>query len=196
MKEAYERLRVHPNTLRRWIHEGRIKAVRTPGGKFRIPEEEVLKIEGEVRETKILGYARVSSATQKDDLERQKQLISNYAREKGYGEVEVLSDIGSGLNERRENFLKLIELVTQKKVSAVIVAYPDRLTRFGFDTLQRLCSKFGTSILVINQEEKTPHEELVDDLIAIVSHFAGKLYGTRSHKYKEVVKGAKKLLSG
>jgi putative resolvase len=196
MKEAYERLRVHPNTLRRWIHEGKVKAVRTPGGKFRIPEEEVLRLEGEIRETKILGYARVSSSTQKDDLERQKQLISNYARGKGYGEIEILSDIGSGLNERRRNFLKLLELVTQKRVSAVIVVSPDRLTMFGFETLKRLCSKFGTSILAINEEEKTLNEELVEDLIAIISHFAGRLYGMRSNKYNEVVKGARKLLSG
>jgi putative resolvase len=108
----------------------------------------------------------------------------------------VLTDIISGLNEKRKNFLKLLEMVSEKKVYKVIVAYEDRLTRFGFETLSRLFSSFGTTIEVINQEEKTPKEELVEDLITIVSHFAGKLYGMRSHKYNEVVEGVRKLVSG
>jgi putative resolvase len=114
----------------------------------------------------------------------------DYAR--GYGEIEVLSDIGSGLNEGRRNFLKL--LVSEGRVSKVIVAYDDRLTRFGFEALSRLFSSFEATIEVINHEEKTPKEELVEDLITIVSRFAGKLYGMRSHKYREVVEGVRKLV--
>jgi putative resolvase len=87
-------------------------------------------------------------------------------------------------------------MVTSKKVSKVIIAYKDRLTRFGFETLRKFFQVFGTEIEVINNEEKTPNEELVEDLITIVSHFAGKLYGLRSHKYKEVVEGVKQLVSG
>jgi len=62
--------------------------------------------------------------------------------------------------------------------------------------LKRLFSAFGTEIEVINHEEKTPQEELVEDLKRIVSHFARKLYGMRSHKYREVVEGVKQLISG
>ena len=196
MKRACERLGVHPNTLRRWIKEGGVRAVRTPKGRFRIPEEEVSRLVGEVRKVTIVGYARVSSATQKDGLERQKHLILNYANEKGYREIQVLTDIGSGLNENRKNFLKLLNMVCEKKVSKVIVAYEDRLTRFGFETLKKMFSAFGTEIEVINRKERTPQEELVEDLITIVSHFAGKIYGMRSHKYREVVKGVRKLISG
>ena len=196
MKRACERLGVHPNTLRRWIKEGRVRAVRTPKGRFRIPEEEVLRLVGEVRKVMTVGYARVSSTTQRDDLEKQKHLILNYANEKGYREIQVLTDIGSGLNENRKNFLKLLNMVCEKKVSKVIVAYEDRLTRFGFETLKKMFSAFGAEIEVINRKEGTPQEELVEDLITIVSHFAGKIYGMRSHKYREVVKGVRKLISG
>jgi len=94
----------------------------------------------------------------------------------------------------RLGFLKLLEMVSERKVSKIIVAYEDRLTRFGFETLRKLFLTFGTEIEVINHEEKTPQKELVKDLITIVSHFAGKLYGMRSHKYKEVVEGVKKLI--
>ena len=85
-------------------------------------------------------------------------------------------------------------MVAEGKVSKVIVAYKDRLTRFGFETIRKMFQAFGTEIEVINSEEKN-QEELVEDLITIVSHFAGKLYGIRSHKYKEVVEGVKKLVS-
>jgi putative resolvase len=143
----------------------------------------------------VVGYARVSSTTQKDDLERQKQLLHSYAKDKGYGEIQILSDVGSGLNEERKGFLELLEMVAERKVSKVIVAHKDRLTRFGFETLRKLFQAFGTEIEVIDSEGKTPREELVEDLMTIVSHFAGKLYGMRSHKYKEVVGGVRKLIS-
>ncbi|MEM1674822.1 MAG: IS607 family transposase [Candidatus Bathyarchaeia archaeon] len=196
LKEAKRLLGVTTRTIQRWDEEGKIRVVRTVGGRRRVPESEIKRILGLREERIVIGYARVSSSTQKDDLERQKQLILTYAKEKGYGEVQVLSDVGSGLNENRKNFLRLLDMVFERKISKVIVAYEDRLTRFGFETLKRVFSAFGTEIEVINHEEKTPQEELVEDLITIVSHFAGRLYGLRSHRYREVVEGVKKLISG
>jgi putative resolvase len=195
LKEAKKLLGVTTRTIQRWDKDGKIRVVRTVGGRRRIPESEVKRILGLREERIIVGYARVSSSTQKDGLERQKRSIMAYAEERGYGGIQILSDIGSGLNERRKNFLKLLEMVSEGEVSKVIVAYEDRLTRFGFGTLSKLFSAFGTTIEAINHEEKAPQEELVEDLITIVSHFAGKLYGMRSHKYGEVVEGVRKLIS-
>ena len=126
-------------------------------------------------------------------MERQIELIKSYAREKGW-EIEILKDVGSGLKENRRDFQKLLKMVMNKKVSKVIIAYPDRLTRFGFKILEDFFESYGTEIVVINHEEKSSQEELVEDLITIISHFAGKLYGMRSRKYKKVVEGAKKLI--
>jgi putative resolvase len=196
LKEAKRLLGVTTRTIQRWDKAGKIRVVRTIGGRRRIPESEIKRILGLKEERVVVGYARVSSTTQKDDLERQKQLIHSYAKDKGYGNIQILSDVGSGINENRKSFLKLLDMVTSKKVSKVIIAYEDRLTRFGFETLRKFFQVFGTEIEVINNEEKTPNEELVEDLITIVSHFAGKLYGLRSHKYKEVVEGVKQLVSG
>jgi putative resolvase len=196
LKEAKRLLGVTTRTIQRWDKAGKIRVVRTIGGRRRIPESEIKRILGLKEERVVVGYARVSSTTQKDDLERQKQLIHSYAKDKGYGNIQILSDVGSGINENRKSFLKLLDMVTSKKVSKVIIAYEDRLTRFGFKTLRKFFQVFGTEIEVINNEEKTPNEELVEDLITIVSHFAGKLYGLRSHKYKEVVEGVKQLVSG
>lgn len=195
LKEAKKLLGVTTRTIQRWDKDGKIRVFRTVGGRRRIPESEVKRILGLREERIIVGYARVSSSTQRDDLERQKHSIMAYAEERGYGEIQILSDIGSGLNENRKNFLKLLEMVSKGDVSKVIVAYEDRLSRFGFGTLSKLFSAFGTTIEAINHEEKAPQKELVEDLITIVSHFAGKLYGMRSHKYGEVVEGVRKLIS-
>jgi len=194
LKEAKKLLGVTTRTIQRWDKQGKIKVVRTVGGRRRIPESEIKRILGLKEERVVVGYARVSSTTQKDDLERQKQLICSYAKDKGYDKVQILSDVGSGLNEKRKGFLKLLDMVAEKKVSRVIIVYKDRLTRFGFETLRKMFQAFGTEIEVINSEEKN-QDELVEDLIIIVSHFAGKLYGMRSRKYKEVVEGVKKLVS-
>jgi putative resolvase len=195
LKEAKKLLGVTTRTIQRWDKEGKIRVVRTVGGRRRIPESEIKRILGLKEERVVVGYARVSSTTQKDDLERQKQLLHSYTKDKGYGEIQILSDVSSGLNEERKGFLELLEMVAERKVSKVIVAHKDRLTRFGFETLRKLFQAFGTEIEVIDSEGKTPQEELVEDLMTIVSHFAGKLYGMRSHKYKEVVGGVRKLIS-
>ncbi len=195
VKQASEILGVHPKTIQKWDREGKIKVVRTPGGRRRIPESEIKRLLGIKEENGlIIGYTRVSSHTQKDDLERQIETIKGYAREKGW-QVQILKDIGSGLNENRKNYLKLLELVAKGEVSKVIITYPDRLTRFGFKTLQFFFQQHGAEIIVLNERDKTPREEFIEDLITIISHFAGKLYGTRSHKYKKLKEGVKKLIA-
>ncbi len=195
VKQASEILGVHPKTIQKWDREGKIKVVRTPGGRRRIPESEIKRLLGIKEENGlIIGYTRVSSHTQKDGLERQIETIKGYAREKGW-QVQILKDIGSGLNENRKNYLKLLELVAKREVSKVIITYPDRLTRFGFKTIQFFFQQHGAEIIVLNERDKTPREELIEDLITIISHFAGKLYGTRSHKYKKLKEGVKKLIA-
>jgi len=194
VKQASEILGVHPKTIQKWDREGKIRVIRTPGGRRRIPESEIKRLLGiKPEEGLIIGYARISSHTQKDDLERQVQAIQQYAREKGL-EVEILKDVGSGLNENRKNYRKLLELVAKGEVSKVIITYPDRLTHFGFKTLEFFFRQYGAEIIVLHEKGKTPREELVEDLITIISHFAGKLYGMRSHKYKKLKEGVKKLI--
>ena len=156
LKEAKKLLGVTTRTIQRWDKEGKIRVVRTVGGRRRIPESEIKRILGLKEERVVVGYARVSSTTQKDELERQKQLLHSYAKDRGYGEIQILSDVGSGLNEERKGFLELLEMVAERRVSKVIVAHKDRLTRFGFETLRKLFQAFGTEIEVIDSEGKNP----------------------------------------
>jgi len=166
----------------------------TPGGKWRFREEDVERLIGVVRPRKVVLYARVSSNSQRDDLERQVRTLEEWARQNNIADYEVVTDIGSGLKEDRKGFKKLLRLAIERKISSIVVAYPDRLTRFGFKTIEELLRAFGVEIIVLNHEDKDVREELVEDPITIISNFAGKLYGTRSHKYKRVVEGARKLI--
>ena len=196
MKEASKILGVTVKTLQRWDKEGKIRCIRTAGGRRRIPESEIKRILGLREERKVVGYARVSgkSERRKEDLKRQIEVIKEYSKRLGIEEIEVIKDIGSGLNENRKGFQKLLDLVLNNEVSKVIVTHKDRLTRFGFETLKRIFEKHGTEIVVIYDKDSDSKEELVEDLITIIAHFAGKLYGMRSHKYKKVVEDAKKLI--
>jgi putative resolvase len=109
------------------------------------------------------------SLLQKDDLERWKQLIHRYAKDKGYGEVQILSDVGSGLNEKGKHLLRLLGMVIERKASKVIVAYENELTRFGFETLRKMFQVFGAVIEVINSREENPQEEVIEGVRKLVS---------------------------
>ena len=119
-----------------------------------------------------------------------------YAKSRGYDAISILEDVSSGLNEDRKSLNKLFDMIERREVGVVIVGFKDRLTRFGFKYLERYFASHGVKIEVVNGEEpKDAYQELLEDLIALVSSFAGKHYGLRSHKYKEVVEGVKKLVN-
>lgn len=201
LREACRRLGIHPNTLRKWDKQGKLRVVRTVGGRRRIPESEVERLMGFIKpdvSKNAVIYARVSShdRKQKGDLERQKQSLLDYAKSRGYNILAVLEDVASGLNENRKSLNKLFDIVEGRKIGVVVVAFKDRLTRFGFRYLERYFSSYGVRIEIVNGEQpKDAYQELLEDLIALVSSFAGKLYGLRSHKYEKVVEGVKQLIA-
>lgn len=198
LKEACRILGIHPNTLRRWEKEGKIRVVRTPKGRRRIPESEVNRLVGadakQGQRRRAAVYARVSSHDQKEDLERQKERLVTYAVEKGYDVKAVLTDIASGLNENRKGLRRLFRIVEEKGVDVVIVSCKDRLTRFGFRYLESYFRSHGVEIEVVNGNRDS-RQELVEDLVSLVSSFAGRLYGMRSKKREEVVSCVRKAVS-
>ncbi|MEM2078904.1 MAG: IS607 family transposase [Thermosphaera sp.] len=195
-REVCEKLGVSYSTLRRWIEAGYVKAVRTVGGKYRVPESEVRRIlESRTKETRAVVYARVSSHDQREDLERQVRYLLEYCASKGYRVVEVLTDVASGLKTDRKGLRKLFELVTSRQVEVVVVTYRDRLTRFGFEYLEYFFNQHGARIeVVFGEEPKDAYQELVEDLIEIITSFAGKLYGMRSRRKKKLVEEFRKLI--
>jgi predicted site-specific integrase-resolvase len=121
--------------------------------------------------------------------------LTQYCSSKGYRVVDALSDVASGLKTDRKGLLKLFDYVVNRQVDVVVVTYRDRLTRFGFEYLEHLFNQYGVRIeVVFGEEPKDAYQEIVEDLMEIVTSFAGKLYGMRDHKKKKLVEGFKKLL--
>lgn len=191
-----KRLGLHPLTVRRWVKEGKIAAVPS-GREARIPITEVERLLGERRAGLIVLYARVSAHAQQDDLQRQVEQLDHWALVARTGQKTLtLTDIGSGLNSERRNLVKLLALVQDYQVAEVVATYSDRLTRFGLAYLQTLFSGYGVTLTTLHpDDEKTPEQELTQDLLTIITSFAGRLYGVRSRKQRALVACAKQVLS-
>ena len=187
IRDACEILQLNPNTLRKWDREGKIRCVRLSNNFRRVPESEINRILGVKNNRTSFIYARVSSHDQKADLDRQIQKLQTVLPES-----HVVSDIRSGMKFNRKGFIELLELVEKDKVSAIYVTHKDRLARFGFDLVEKVCNIHGTEIVETDGEEiLSANEELTKDLISIITTFSARLYGLRSHKLKNILEAVK-----
>lgn len=130
---------------------------------------------------------RVSSKKQSDDLTRQDQLIENYLIAKGKP-FKIIQSVGPGINYKNPQLHELVRMVVNKEVDTVYVLYKDRLVRFGFELLEFLFNEFGVSIEVVNQQFESAQEDLVTDLIQILTVFSAKLSGKRKNKLQNFKK--------
>ncbi len=170
-------LGVHPQTLRAWAREGRIDYIRTEGNQRRYDVDSYI---GNAKPTVTLCYCRVSSRKQSADLERQVAFMR--AR---YPDAEIVSDVGSGLNFKRRGLLAILERVHQGDKLRVVVAYRDRLARFGTELVETLLKRNGGELVVLNQRDLSPEEELTTDLIAILNVYGARVNGLRRYR-KEI----------
>ena len=195
VSEAAEYLGVSISTMRRWEQEGKLIPSRTAGNQHRYDTIELMKFRGQKTNAKYtIAYARVSSSDQKDDLERQVNNISNYCIAKGY-QFRVIKDVGSGLNYNKKGLNELIESICAKEIDRIVVNYKDRLLRFGYEMLEQVCNLNGVKIEIINfTEDKTYEEELVEDVLSVVTVFSSRLYGSRSHKANKLKRNVEDVL--
>ncbi len=193
---AAHELGLHPFTVRRWIKQGKIQAVRV-GLEARIPRIEIERLIGKADERLLVLYGRVSGQVQRDDLETQLARLERWAKTERPGiQAVVLSDIGSGLSTTRRQLARLLKMVCEDRVGEVAITYADRLTRFGQDYLELLFESFGVRLTILEpEEEKTPEQELTQDLLTLIASFSGRLYGMRSHKQKELLQCAEAVIN-
>jgi putative resolvase len=190
ISQAAKELGVTAKTLRRWEEQGKIEVERTAGGHRRY---DLAKLQGLVPRKPqpggriTIGYARVSSHDQKEDLGRQAALIESFCAANGWT-FEIIEDMGSGLNYRKRGLRQLIKRICSGEVGRVVLSHKDRLLRFGADLVFMLCEHFGTEVVIINASEETTFEaDLVSDVLEIITVFSARLYGSRSHKNKKLV---------
>jgi predicted site-specific integrase-resolvase len=138
-----------------------------------------------------IGYARVSSHDQNNDLVRQQELLEAFCAAKGWRN-EVIADLGSGLNYKKKGLNRLLELILRKRMRRLVLTHKDRLLRFGSELIFALCEIQNIEIVIINKGEPPSfEEELAADVIEIITVFRARLYGSRSHKNKQLLEDLK-----
>ena len=189
-KTVTQILGVTAQTLRNWDKEGKLKPSYVKSNGYRYYSEELILAYTQERKTKknlnVIGYARVSSKKQSNDLEKQVNNLKEYISSK-YENYEIISDIGSGINYNKPGLLKLIEKINRKEVDLIVVLYKDRLLRFGFELVEHFASINNVKIEVLDKVDKTQDEELVEDLVQIITVFSCKIQGKRKNKTKRML---------
>ncbi len=178
-------------TLQKWDREGKLKAHRSPTTNRRYyTHDQYLAYRGMVAPEQglTLVYSRVSGVAQKPDLAHQVKSLEVYCVQHAIKVDEWMQDIGSGLNYKRKQFNRLMELVELGQVRRIVIAHQDRLVRFGYGYFEAFCERHNTELVVIGGNTLSPEQELVQDLLAIITVFAARLHGLRS--YKKVIKDA------
>ncbi len=188
IKELYGISRI---TLINWEKKGLLNPIRTPGGQRRYRKEDIEELlnlkekEEKTEKADTILYAKVSTKKQEKYLKNQIERLEKFAKSKGY-RYEIISEIASGINENRRGLRKLLNKIKRGEVKTVIIEYPDRLARFGYEYLKFFMETFGVKLIVVNGKKETEdlNKELAEDLIAIVTSFSARIYGARGGKKK------------
>ena len=189
-KTVSQMLGVTAQTLRNWDREGKLKPSYVKSNGYRYYSEDSILSYTQERKTKknlnVIGYARVSSNEQSDDLERQVNNLKTYLDSK-YTDYEIITDIGSGINYTKPGLKKLIEKINRKEVDLIVVLYKDRLLRFGFELVEYFAELNNVKIEILDKIDKNQDQELVEDLVQIITVFSCEIQGKRKTKTKEII---------
>ena len=190
-KTVTQMLGVSAQTLRNRDKEGKLKPSYVKSNGYRYYSEDSILSYTQERKTKknlnVVGYARVSSKKQIDDLERQVENIKQYMTRK-YESYDIITDVGSGINYNKKGLFSLIEKINKKEIDVIVVLYKDRLLRFGFELIEYFAKLNNVKIEIIdNTMDKTQDQELVEDLVQIITIFSCKLQGKRKGKTKQLL---------
>ena len=184
--EFSEKVGVSISTLQRWDRTNVLKSRRTPTNQRYYTDEDLNKVLNLETETeskrKNVGYCRVSTQEKKKSLENQKEFVSVYSLSHGVILDEIYTDIESGLNYKRENWNKLLKQVEANEIDKIYVTYKDRFVRFGYEWFEEFCASHGTEIIILNQKQTSPEEELTEDLLSILHEFSERNYEFKKYK--------------
>ena len=196
IKQASKLLGVSESTLRRWEREEKlIPDERTKGNQRRYRLSSIrpnMKLFNQ-RDRKTIAYARVSSHGQKEDLNRQKQVLELYCASNGW-DFELISDLGSGINYNKKGLQHLINLIIEDEVERLVLTHKDRLLRFGAELVFSICEAREVEIIIINRgEDASSEENLAKDVLEIITVFSARLYGARSRKNQKLIEKLKEV---
>jgi len=170
-----KQLGISYQTAWRLFKDGKLNAYKLPAGTVIVREEE-----SQGSEQSVAIYCRVSSSENKGNLESQKKRLLDYCAAKGYKVSRVITEVGSGINDTRKQWLSLLQ---DRMVRIIVVEHKDRFTRFGFTGYKTLLNADGRDIEVVNEAENGK-EDLLQDLVSIITSFCARLYGQSRCKRK------------
>ena len=192
--KAAEMLGVDITTLRRWEATGELMPARKSKGGTRYYDEDALAGLKDA-DMPTIGYARVSSHDQKEDLVRQANLLDAFCTARGWRH-EIIQDLGSGMNYHKKGLNKLLEMILRKQIKRLVLNHKDRLLRFGAELVFAMCEIQQIEVVIINKGEQPSFEqELVQDVLEIITVFSARLYGARSHKTKKLLETVQEVVT-
>lgn len=178
--EVLKVIKVHFQTLYKMEERGEIEVVRSNAGHRLYNLNKYLRENNMLQDQKEdICYCRVSSRKQSSDLKRQVKIM-----EKKYPNHRIIKDIGSGLNMKRNGLKEIIELAIDGKINEIVIAYKDRLARFGYELIEWIINEYSQGVITIinKKEEETPEEEITKDIIQIMNVYTAKMNGMRKYK--------------
>lgn len=189
-------------TLKIWDNEEKLKAkYKTAGGHRRYDLDDIEKFLGinaieQNTKRNVFIYCRVSTKKQQEmgNLIRQKERLVKYCNERQYNIIQIFEEVASGLNDKRRELTRMLKRLSE--IDSIIVEYPDRLARFGLNYLEEFCKSLNVNLEVIEEKARLePNEEMVNDLISVVTCFSARMYGARGGKKikKDIEKSIKEL---
>ena len=191
ISQASRFLGVSMTTLRRWEKIKKlIPSFRTPGNHRRYSINLLKKLLGRDDSSKkiIVGYARVSSHDQKNDLKRQILRLESHLVNEHKNETIVIDDLGSGMNYKKKGLNKLLKMILSGGVSKIVLTHKDRLLRFGSELIFRICDYFHVEVEILEENKKLSDEQvLAFDVLEVITVFSARLYGKRSHQNKKAI---------
>lgn len=184
-KEVRKLFNITPQTLYNWRKSNKINFKVLSSAKILYDISSLLNSPKLIKQNVI--YARVSNTKQKQDLDRQINLLKEYMIKNGIKVDQVYFDIASGMNEDRIQFNLLLQQIFNNEINTIYISFKDRLTRFGFNYFEKLFNYYGTKIEIVNlTDEKDYQDELTEDLISIIHYFSMKMYSNRRKQLKEL----------
>lgn len=189
--EVMKEFQISRPTLKVWKDNGKITYKKLSDKLYLYDVDSLNKTDTSLENNKYVIYARVSSSKQKEDLNRQISLLKEYSLKNGHKIDEVFEDIGSGMSSDRNGLNSLLTSLFKKEINTIYISFKDRLSRFGYNYFENICSKFGTKIEVLDDDNfrnKDMEKELTDDLIAIIHYYSMKVYNSSRKKFNKIKK--------
>lgn len=189
-KDVLRLLQITRPTLTKYVKEQKVKITRQVNGQYDYDEQSIFDLMNRNTSRKNVFYARVSTSAQKADLDNQKETLREFINKNGIILHQEYSDIASGMHFDRKDFEKMMSAVIDYQIQTIYITYKDRLARLSFDMIEKLFSKYGVNIVVLNEIDnpKLVEKEIFEDLMSIIHSFSMKMYSKRRKEKLELIK--------